>query len=143
MQDNDLRILRAAAIPTALVGLIAVIVAAFLSGSKGALGAGLGVLVVAAFFTISLIAVAYAGRISPTMMMAAAMGTFFAKILVLAVTLEYFEDATVWSPSAFGLTVVICTICWTIGEARGFLKLRMLYVDPDVKVPGRLEENKK
>jgi ATP synthase protein I len=138
MQDNDLRILRAAAIPTALVGLIAVIVAAFLSGTKGALGAGIGVLVVAAFFTISLIAVAYAARISPTMMMAAAMGTFFTKILVLAVLLEYFQDATVWNPRAFGLTVIVCTICWTIGEARGFMRLRMLYVDPEGKVPGQL-----
>jgi ATP synthase protein I len=137
MQDNDLRILRAAAIPTALVGLIAVVVAAFLSGTKGALGAGIGVCVVGAFFTISLIAVAYAARISPTMMMAAAMGTFFAKILLLAVLLEYFQDATVWSPSAFSLTVIVGTICWTIGEARGFMRLRMLYVDPEAKVPGQ------
>jgi ATP synthase protein I len=142
MQDNDLRILRAAAIPTALVGLIAVIVAAFLSGTNGALGAGIGVFVVAAFFTISLTAVAYAARISPTMMMAAAMGTFFAKILVLAVLLEYFQDATVWNPRAFGLTVIICTICWTIGEARGFMRLRMLYVDPEGKVPGQLGEKR-
>ncbi|MFF5211325.1 hypothetical protein [Streptosporangium sp. NPDC000396] len=142
MQDNDLRILKAAALPTALVGLIAVVAAAFLAGTKGALGAGIGVLVVGAFFTISLIAVAYAARISPTMMMAAALGSYFAKILVLAVTLKYFEDATVWSPRAFSVTVIICTICWTIGEARGFMRLRMLYVDPDVKVPGLLEEKK-
>jgi ATP synthase protein I len=98
--------------------------------------------VVAAFFTISLTAVAYAARISPTMMMAAAMGTFFAKILVLAVLLEYFQDATVWNPRAFGLTVIICTICWTIGEARGFMRLRMLYVDPEGKVPGQLGEKR-
>jgi ATP synthase protein I len=142
MQDNDLRILKAAAIPTALVGLIAVVVAAFLSGTKGALGAGIGVCVVGAFFTISLIAVTYAARISPTMMMAAAMGTFFAKILVLAVLLEYFQDATVWNPRAFGLTVIVCTICWTIGEARGFMRLRMLYVDPEGKVPGQLGEKR-
>ena len=62
MQDNDLRILRDAAIPTALVGLIAVIVAAFLSGVQGALGAGIGVCVVAVFFTVGLIAVAFTRR---------------------------------------------------------------------------------
>ncbi|WP_326820441.1 hypothetical protein [Streptosporangium sp. NBC_01756] len=142
MQDNDLRILRAAVIPTALVGLVAVVVAAFLAGTKGALGAGIGVIVVAAFFTISLIAVAYAARISPTMMMAAAMISYFTKILVLAVLLKFFEDATVWSPRAFGLTVIVCTICWTIGEARGFMRLRMLYVDPDAKVPGQFSEKR-
>jgi ATP synthase protein I len=142
MQANDLQILRAAAIPTALAGLVAVVVAAFLAGAKGALGAGIGVLVVAAFFTISLVAVTYAARISPTIMMAAALGTFLTKILVLAVTLEYFQDATVWTPEAFSLTVVACTILWTIGEARGFLKLRILYVDPTVKVPGQVEEKR-
>ncbi|MFC4534418.1 hypothetical protein [Sphaerisporangium dianthi] len=142
MQDNDLRMLRAAAIPTALVGLIAVVVAAFLVGSKGALGAGIGVVVVAAFFTISLIAVAYAARISPVIMMATAMGTYLVKILVLAVLLERFADATTWDPQSFSLTVIACTICWTIGEARGFLRLRMLYVDPEVKVPGSIEEKR-
>ncbi|MFF0244789.1 hypothetical protein [Streptosporangium sandarakinum] len=143
MQDNDLRILRAAAIPTALVGLVAVVVAALLAGGQGALGAGVGVLVVAAFFTISLVAVAYAARISPTMMMAAAMGSYFVKILILAVLLEVFSDSTVWNPRAFALTVIACTICWTIGEAHGFLRLRMLYVDPDTKVPGQYQGGKR
>ncbi|GII61618.1 hypothetical protein Skr01_17030 [Sphaerisporangium krabiense] len=142
MQANDLQILRAAAMPAALAGLIAVVAAAFAEGAKGALGAGIGVLVVAAFFTISLIAVTYAARVSPTMMMAAALGTFLTKILLLAVTLEYFADATVWHPGAFTLTVIACTICWTIGEARGFLKLKILYVDPTVKVPGVVEEKR-
>ncbi len=138
MQANDLQVLRAAAIPTALVGLVAVVVAALLAGGKGALGAGIGVVVVGAFFTIGLMAVAYAARISPTMMMAAAMGIFFTKILALVVLLTAFEDTTVWSPMAFALTVIACTICWTAGEARGFMKLRMLYVDPDATVPGQL-----
>lgn len=142
MQANDLRILRAAVIPTAVVGLVAVIVAAFLAGAEGALGAGIGVAVVALFFTIGLAAVAYASRISPTIMMAAAMGTFLLKVLLLAVLLESFEDATLWHPTAFTLTVIACTICWTIGEARGFLRLRILYVDPEAKVPGRLEETR-
>ncbi|RCG30894.1 hypothetical protein DQ384_13080 [Sphaerisporangium album] len=142
MQANDLQILRAAVIPTAVAGLAAVVVAAFAEGAKGALGAGIGVLVVAAFFTISLVAVTYAARISPTMMMAAALGTFLLKILALVVTLEAFQDATVWHPGAFGLTVIACTVIWTIGEARGFLKLRILYVDPTVKVPGQIGEKR-
>jgi ATP synthase protein I len=142
MQANDLRVFRAAAIPTALVGLVAVVVAAFLAGAQGALGAGIGLGVVVAFFTIGLVAVAYASRVSPTIMMAAAMGSFLVKVFLLAVLLETFEDATLWNPSAFTFTVIACTICWTIGEARGFLKLRMLYVDPDTKVPGTLEETR-
>ncbi|GIH90051.1 hypothetical protein ACFFMN_11385 [Planobispora siamensis] len=142
MQANDLRLMKAAAIPTAAVGLVAVLVATFLAGAEGALGAGIGVAVVGVFFTVGLVAVAYASRISPTMMMAAAMGTFFTKIVILVVMLEALADVEVWHPRAFSLTAIACTIAWTFGEARGFMKLRMLYVEPGIKVPGHYEEKR-
>ncbi|MBO3744567.1 hypothetical protein J5X84_00710 [Streptosporangiaceae bacterium NEAU-GS5] len=140
MQANDVRLLRAAAIPTILVGLVAVLVAAFVDGGKGALGAGIGVVAVGLFFAIGLIAVAYASRISPTMMMIVAMASYFVKLLVLIVLLNTFADTDTWSPRAFAWTVIVCTVCWTVAEARGFMKLRMLYVDPETKVPGMPEE---
>src|SRR5262245_39208999 len=136
MQANDVRLLRAAAIPTILVGLVAVLVAAFVDGGKGALGAGIGVVVVVLFFTLGLMAVAYAGRISPTVMMAAAMASYFVKLLLLIVLLNSFADTATWSPRAFAWTTIACTVCWTIAEARGFMKLRMLYVEPGTTVPG-------
>lgn len=141
MQANDLRLLKDAAIPSAVVGLVAVVAAALVSGVEGVYGAIAGVLVVAVFFTIGLVAVTYASRVSPTMMMAAAMGTFFTKIILLALTLESLADVTVWSPAAFSWTVVACTIAWTAGEARGFMRLKMLYVEPGRQVPGGLGKN--
>ncbi|MDF5752544.1 hypothetical protein [Spongiactinospora sp. TRM90649] len=140
MQANDVRVLRSAAIPALVVGLVVAVVSMFTVGVPGVLAALIGVAVVAGFFILSLIAVAYASRISPTMMMAAAMGTYLVKIVALAVALRSLSDVTAWHPMTFTWTVILCTVAWTIGEARGFMKLRILYVDPTVKVPGHAGE---
>ncbi|WP_424529565.1 hypothetical protein ACOZ38_08600 [Sphaerisporangium viridialbum] len=137
MQANDVRALKGAAVPTIAVGLVVVVVAALMAGTKGALGAAIGVVVVAAFFTAGLVAVTWAGRVSPQMMMLAAVLGYLVKVILLMVLLSSFSDATAFAPKAFGWSVVICTIVWTIGEVRAFLKLKMLYVDPDAKVPGQ------
>ncbi|MEV7966161.1 hypothetical protein AB0O34_09275 [Sphaerisporangium sp. NPDC088356] len=137
MQANDVRALKGAAIPTIAVGLVVVVVAALMAGTKGALGAAIGVVVVAAFFTAGLVAVTWAGRVSPQLMMLAAVLGYLVKVVLLMVLLSSFSDATAFAPRAFGWSVVICTIVWTIGEVRAFLKLKMLYVDPDAKVPGQ------
>jgi ATP synthase protein I len=123
-----------------MVGLVVAVVSMFMVGAKGALAAAIGVLVVGVFFVIGTVAVAYASRVSPTMMMAAAMGTFFAKIFVLILVLTSLSDVTAWDPMVFSVTVILCTIAWTFGEARAFLKLRMLYVEPGSKVPGHYGE---
>ncbi|WP_214413547.1 hypothetical protein [Sphaerisporangium fuscum] len=137
MQANDVRALKSAAIPTIAVGLVAVVVAALLAGGAGALGAAIAVAVVAVFFTLGLAAVTWAGRVSPQMMMLAAVLGYLVKVVLLMVLLSSFADATAFSPRAFGWSVIVCTLVWTIGEVRAFLKLKMLYVDPDTQVPGQ------
>ncbi|GAA3444690.1 hypothetical protein [Planomonospora venezuelensis] len=137
MQANDVRLLKGAAIPTALAGLAVVVVATVLAGGKGALGAAIGLLVVSVFFTVGLVAVSYASRVSPMMMMTAAVVTYAVKILAVMAMLKAFEDATAFEPKAFGWAAIVCTLAWTVGEMRGFMKLKMLYVDPEGRVPGQ------
>ncbi|MCW2882962.1 MAG: hypothetical protein JWQ95_7062 [Sphaerisporangium sp.] len=137
MQANDVRALKGAAIPTIAVGLVVVVVAALVAGGKGALGAAIGTVVVVAFFTVGLMAVTWAGRVSPQMMMLAAVLGYLVKVILLMALLSSFSDVTAFAPRAFGWSVVTCTIVWTIGEVRAFLKLKMLYVDPDARVPGQ------
>ncbi|WP_202638626.1 hypothetical protein [Bailinhaonella thermotolerans] len=122
MQANDVRILRNAAIPTGAVGVIAALVSWMLAGYKGALGAGIGILVVMLFFTISLVAVTYAGRISPAMMAAAALTTYIVKIVGLGLLAASFADTTLWAPAALGWAVIAGTLVWTMAEAIGFMK---------------------
>ncbi|MFI6392178.1 hypothetical protein ACIBHY_12210 [Nonomuraea sp. NPDC050547] len=137
MQANDVRVLKSAALPTLVVGAVAAIVAFFLAGGKGAIGALVGLALVGVFFSISVVVVSYAARISPQMMAAAAMVSYLVKVVVIMVMLSTFGDTTAWNPRAFAWSVVICTIVWTAAEVRAFMKTKMLYVDPDAKVPGQ------
>ncbi|NRQ32942.1 hypothetical protein HII36_13975 [Nonomuraea sp. NN258] len=137
MQANDVRVLKSAAIPTFSVGLVAVVVAFVLAGGKGAIGATIGTLLVGVFFSISVVAVSYASRVSPQMMAIAAMVSYLVKVVVIMIVLATFGDTTLWNPRAFAWSVVVCTIVWTAFEVRAFVKTKMLYVDPDAKVPGQ------
>ncbi|MFD1936461.1 MULTISPECIES: hypothetical protein [Nonomuraea] len=137
MQANDVRVLKSAALPTLVVGAVAVIVAFLTAGGKGALGSVVGLALVAVFFSVSVVAVTYAARVSPQMMAIAAMVSYLVKVVVIMVMLRAFGDTTAWNPKAFAWTVVVGTIVWTAGEVRAFLKTKMLYVDPETKVPGQ------
>ncbi|GAA1306279.1 hypothetical protein Psi02_23610 [Planotetraspora silvatica] len=137
MQANDVRVLKGAAVPTLAVGLLAVVLAAVLTGVKGALGAGIGLVLVAVFFTLGLVVVSWAGRVSPVAMMAAAVVGYVVKVLAIMAMLTAFQGTTAFNSRAFALSVIACTLTWTVGEMRGFLKLKMLYVEPDAQVPGR------
>ncbi|MFC7644619.1 hypothetical protein ACFQX6_30955 [Streptosporangium lutulentum] len=119
------------------MGLLVILVAALIAGGKGALGAAVGTLIVCAFFTIGVIVVSYASRVSPMMMMTAAVLSYVVKILIIMVLLRTFEDVTVFEPKAFGWAAIVCTVAWSVGEMRGFMKLKMLYVDPEAGTVGR------
>ncbi|MEV0582218.1 hypothetical protein [Nonomuraea sp. NPDC050310] len=142
MQTNDVRLLKAAAIPAVAVGALVVAVCAVVSGVPGLLGALIGTALVLVFFSISVFALGYASRISPTFMMAAAMGTYLVKALALILALSSLEGVTAWSPKAFTWAVIVCTVMWTLAEARAVVKLKMLYVDPEGKVPGHYGDKK-
>ncbi|MEV0618067.1 hypothetical protein AB0I81_32410 [Nonomuraea sp. NPDC050404] len=137
MQANDVRVLKSAAIPTALVGVVAIIVAFLTAGGKGALGAGIGTLLVGVFFSISVVAVSYAARVSPQMMAIAAMLSYLVKVVAIMLVLSVFGDTTAWNNVAFAWSVVVCTLVWTGFEVRAFIKTKMLYVDPEARVPGK------
>ncbi|KAA9374078.1 hypothetical protein F5972_33165 [Microbispora cellulosiformans] len=137
MQANDVRVLKGAAVPTLIVGLVAVVVAAVATGAQGALGAGIGLVIVAAFFTVGLAVVSWAGRVSPMAMMTAAVVGYAVKVLVIMAILRALDGATAFDSRVLALSVIACTLAWTVGEMRGFMKLKMLYVEPDAEVPGR------
>ncbi|MFC4057424.1 hypothetical protein ACFOWE_03915 [Planomonospora corallina] len=137
MQANDVRVLKGAAIPAAAAGAVATAVAAVPAGVPGALGAAIGLAVVAVFFTVGLVAVSYASRVSPAVMMVTAVTTYAVKVLVIMAMLKAFEDATAFEPVAFGWSAIVCTVVWTAGEMRGFVKTKMLYVDPGAPSPGQ------
>lgn len=130
MHTSDARMLRGAAIPSAAAGAVAIVLGALFAGTKGAIGAGLGTVTVLVFFSISVVAVSYASRISPQMMFAAAVFSYIGKLLVMLALIAAFSDATAWDPRSFAFTVVALTLVWLGAEIRGTLKTKQLYVDP-------------
>ena len=81
MSANYAVILRRSALLTAPVALLMIVLGVVLGGTKGLIGAALGVGLVIAFFGISALVVSRAARVSPQAMMAAAVGTFLVKIV--------------------------------------------------------------
>ncbi|MFD0479777.1 hypothetical protein ACFQ0B_75265 [Nonomuraea thailandensis] len=94
-------------------------------------------MLVGVFFSISVVAVSYAARVSPQMMAIAAMLSYLVKVVAIMIVLSVFGDTTAWNSKAFAWSVVVCTLVWTAFEVRAFIKTKMLYVDPEAKVPGK------
>ena len=131
MVANYARIVRRSAAVTAVAAVIMAVLATALAGSKGLIGAVIGVVVVALFFGISVVVVGRAARVSPQAMMAAAIATYIVKILILIIIFGQLQDTTAFNPKAFGLTVLVCVLAYTGAQAIWSMRLKMLYVEPD------------
>jgi len=130
MLANDARILIRSAVATAIVGVILIAGGGVTDGGKGALGAVFGVILVAAFFTVSVVVVSFAGRWGPSAMMGTALGTFVAKILILLGLIAAFRGTTLFNTRFFGITAIICILVWTAGQVVTLARSRIPYVVP-------------
>jgi ATP synthase protein I len=126
-------ILRRSAMLTAPVALLMIVLGAVLGGAKGLLGAALGVALVIAFFGISVLVVGLAAKVSPQAMMAAAVGTFLVKILVLIILVGSFQNSTAFNDKLFGLTVIVCVLAYSAAQMISSMRLKVPYVEPDRK----------
>jgi ATP synthase protein I len=124
-------ILRRSAMLTAPVALLMIVLGAVLGGAKGLLGAALGVALVIVFFGISVLVVSLAAKVSPQAMMAAAVGTFLVKILVLIILVGSFQDSTAFNDKIFGLTVIVCVLAYSAAQMISSIRMKMPYVEPD------------
>jgi ATP synthase protein I len=131
MVSQYARIVRRSAATAAVAAVIMVVLFTALGGSKGLIGAVIGVAMVALFFGISVIAVGRAARVSPQAMMATAVGTYIVKILLLLFFVGEFQNTTAFNPKAFGLTALVCILAYTGAQMIWSMRLKMLYVEPD------------
>ncbi|MBE1531126.1 MULTISPECIES: hypothetical protein [Actinomadura] len=129
MQPSDARMLRGAAIPTALVGVGAVLIGLLTAGSKGLFGAALAAVVVIAFFSLSALVVSWAGRISAQTMMLAALASYVVKILVVMVLVTLIDGVSIWNTTVFGWTVIGLALTWIAAEFRVTLQKGRPYID--------------
>jgi len=125
------RVVRRSAALTAVVAAVCVAVCAVLGGAKGFYGALIGVGIVTAFFGISVLVVGRAARISPHVMMAAAMISYVVKIIGFAIVVIALGKSTAFDGRMLGFTALICILAWTAAEVITAMKLKLPYVEPD------------
>ena len=125
------RVVRRSAALTAVVAAVCVAVCAVLGGAKGLYGALIGVAIVTAFFGISVLVVGRAAKISPQVMMAAAMISYVVKIIGFAIVMIMLGKSDAFNGRMLGFTALVCILAWTAAEVITTIKLRVLYVDPD------------
>ncbi|MGB8384318.1 MAG: hypothetical protein WCG47_24285 [Dermatophilaceae bacterium] len=134
--DAFTELLRGSFLPTAVVGLLAVVVGMF-SGSKAAWSAALGAVLVLAFFTVSLLAMKRTAHLAPTAVMLVVMVTYTVKILALGLVMVVLRDAAWVSGYAVGVTITVCTLVWLYFEMRAYKRLRIFAFSPqDDTQPG-------
>lgn len=130
MPSVDAAVLRGAGVPTLVVGAVATAVGAAVAGVPGALGAIIATVIVLAFFTVGQVALGRVLKNNPQMAMTFALTLYIAKIGVLFLFIILFQDTTLFDTKVFALTIVACTIVWTIAEVWIFSKTKVLYVEP-------------
>lgn len=123
-------VLRRAALPTAVVGL-AVTAATWVGmGSAAGIGALLATAIVVVFFLVGQVVL---GRIlthSPELGLTAAMTLYLLKIGVLLMLLVLLKGTTAFDTKIFAVTILACTLVWTIAEVWTFSRSRVLVIEP-------------
>ena len=125
------RVVRRSAALTAVVAAGCVVVCAALGGAKGLYGALIGVAIVTAFFGISVLVVGRAAKISPHVMMAAAMISYVIKIIGFAIVMIALGKSAAIDGRMLGFTAIICILAWSAAEVVTAIRLKLPYVDPD------------
>jgi hypothetical protein len=111
-----------------LIGL-ATLAGALVKGAPGALGAALGVLVVAASYTATTLAVAWADSVNPRMVLSVGCGMYITKFSLLGAML-IIVGASEWTgklPMAGGIVAAILVwttaqIWWTLRHSHPYAK---------------------
>jgi ATP synthase protein I len=132
-------ILRGAALPTAVVGIVIALVAGVTIDSKAAIGALLATVVVVVFFMLGQLVLGHVLKTNPTMGLSVALLLYIVKIGILLGLLLVLQGSTMFNTKAFAFTILACTLVWTSAEVWVFSRTKVLVVEPD-NVPPAVQE---
>jgi ATP synthase protein I len=106
-------------LPLAPIALIvATVVAGLIGGTDAAWSAAIAVVIVFLNFVAAAVSVAWAARISPTILFAVALGGFVVRLMIYTIALVLLNTLEWFSPLAFALTLVPVTVGLLVVEAR-------------------------
>ena len=131
MMAQYARVVRWSVALTSVVAAAAVVLSAALVGAKGAYGALIGVAVVAVFFGISILVVGRAAKVSPSVMMVAALGSYLVKVIAFMIVLSLLGRSTAFSGRSLGFTALACILTWSAAQVITMMRTKALYVTPE------------
>jgi ATP synthase protein I len=120
---------RHALIISAVVTVIALVVAFVLRGGPGLVGALAGAVVAGGLGWLGTWVMARTARATPAGVMIGAMAAFGVKIVFMLVFLLLFQGTTLFDSRSFAFTILAVTAAWIIGEVVGFVRTRIPAVD--------------
>jgi ATP synthase protein I len=126
----DISFLRVGALATAAVAAVGIPVAGLVGGWSAALGVLAGALVVTAFFCVSGVVIAWAGRIDDALTLPAALGTFLVKAVVFFAVLSALPPDGWVDRLALAWSVVVGALLWSGVQARWVWTRQLYYVTP-------------
>ena len=126
----DISFLRVGALVTGAVTVVAAPLAGLLGGWSALLGVLVGAAVVTAFFCVSGLVIAWAGRIHDSFTLPAAMGSFAVKLLVLFPVLSALPADGAVDRLVMAWTVIAGALLWSGVQARWVWTRQIYYVTP-------------
>lgn len=126
----DLSFLRVGAAVTAAAAGIGAVVTGVLAGWPEAVGVLVGAAVVTAFFVVSGVVIAWAGRIADTFTLPAALGMFFVKAMVLFGVLNALPEEGWLDRLTLAWTVIAGALLWSAVQLRWVWTRQLFYVTP-------------
>jgi hypothetical protein len=126
----DLSFLRVGALVALVVTAVAVPVVGLVAGWPEALGVLVGAAIVTAFFCLSGVVIAWAGKIDDTYTLPAALGTFFVKALVLYALLGALPEDGWLDRRALAWAVIVGALLWSGVQLRWVWTRQLYYVSP-------------
>lgn len=132
----DLSFLRVGTLVAGAVAGVAALVSGLIGGWDQAVGVLLGAAVVTAFFCISGLVVAWAGRIDDTFTLPAALGAFFVKAVVLFGILHALPEDGWLDRLTLAWTVVVGALLWSGVQLRWVWTRDLYYVPPPAPPSG-------
>ena len=126
-QQSEVGLWRGALIPAAIIAVISIFLGVLIRGSSGLWGALLAGFTVILYFSVHLLISKISVNLDPMAVMALAMFSYFAKVILMGALLLIVTKTT--SPESvdrptFAIAALSITAAWLAGEIRAFVKLR-------------------
>jgi len=126
----DVTFLRVGALVTGAAAVVAAPLTGLLVDWSAALGVLVGALVVTAFFCVSGLVIAWAGRIDDAFTLPAALGTFMVKAVLFFAALSWIPADGPIDQRALAWSVVAGALLWSAVQARWVWTRQLYYVPP-------------